>query len=68
MVWVSAVLGLDNVSGRWYAFWSGFGGDLPIFAGLGAFVLHKNCHTPGCWRLGRHTGLCGKHITASAPA
>lgn len=33
MNWLLHVAGIDNVSGRWYAFWSGIAGD----AGLGTF-------------------------------
>lgn len=48
------VTGSDNVSGRWYGFWSGFGGDLPIFGGLYVWLRHHNCHQLHCWRIGRH--------------
>ena len=46
-------MGLDNLSGPWYGFWSGFGSDLPIFAGIAIFLIHRNCHKKGCWRLMR---------------
>lgn len=45
-------LGITSQTGRWYAFWSGFGADLPIVAGLLLFMHHHNCHTQRCWRLG----------------
>jgi hypothetical protein len=34
--WLVHVLGIDDVAGRWYGFWSGFGGDLAI---IGAMVV-----------------------------
>lgn len=69
------VLGIDDVSGYWYAFWSGIGGDIAI---IGAFlttpvVLYRkhNCGVRWCCRIARHdftdpgTGivhaLCRKH-------
>ncbi len=66
------VLGLDNGSGPWYLFWSGFGSDLSEITGLGAvayiFWRKHNCHTPGCWRIGRHESegrvLCHRHAVA----
>lgn len=52
------VLGIDDASGPWYAFWSGFGSDLTLFTGLVAVVWsfwrRHNCHVRGCLRLGRH--------------
>ena len=71
------ILGLDNVSGPWYAFWSGFGGDLTIFAGLfaiaGSFLRKHNCHVKGCWRIGRHPVdgtqyvVCRRHHPDDSP-
>lgn len=55
--WLAHVLGVDDVSGRWYGFWSGFGsdlGELAIVGGLVTLVRHRNCHVHRCWRLGRH--------------
>jgi hypothetical protein len=49
------VLGVDDVSGRWYAWWSGFAGDLSSFALFGgayALIRRHNCDVHGCWRLG----------------
>lgn len=68
MGWLLHVLGVDNVSGRWYGFWSGFGSDLGEAALLGAvygaFRKH-NCHESRCWRIGRHTvdgtPWCNRH-------
>ena len=69
------VFGVDNVSGKWYGFWSGFGGDVAI---IGSFVAapvllwrKHNCGVRWCWRIARHdytdpeTGithaLCRRH-------
>jgi hypothetical protein len=73
-------LGVDNLSGAWYGFWSGIGSDIPIFAaalGLLAnfYVLmrHHNCEVHRCWRIVRHqvetTGhrVCRKHHPEGAP-
>ena len=62
-------LGIDNTSGRWYAFWSGFGsdlGELAIVGGLLAVVRRHNCEVHRCWRMGRHRTpdghmVCRKH-------
>jgi len=62
--WLLHVLGVDNVSGRWYGFWSGFGsdiGELAIVGGLLALVRKHNCEVHGCWRLGRHA-TAGGHL------
>lgn len=59
-------LGIDDVSGRWYAFWSGFGSDLGELAIVGVLWHHLNCHQDGCWRIARHrTHYCRKHSTAN---
>lgn len=69
------VLGVDNVSGEWYGFWSGFGGDLTLIASVLAapIILWRkhDCDARRCPRLARHdfkdpeTGtvqhLCRKH-------
>ena len=50
-------LGVDNVSGPAYAWYSGAGSDIGELAIVGALlgVLRKhNCHVHGCWRVGRH--------------
>jgi hypothetical protein len=65
--WVAHHLGLDNGSGGWYLFWSGFGSDLGYLAGFGALFRVVNCHEPGCWRVGKHLHgggvyrFCAKH-------
>lgn len=67
------VLGVDNASGPWYLFWSGFVGDVTLLAAIlvAPFVQWKraNCQTERCWRFGRHPyteggvtrHLCWKH-------
>lgn len=59
------LLGLDNASGGWYLWWSGFFGDVTVFGAVIAFYLHKNCHSPRCFRIGKHvyegTPYCTKH-------
>lgn len=58
-------LGLTNPAGSWYSFWSGFGSDLPILAGIGLFAWHHDCHEKGCWRPGHPDGRgvvkCRRH-------
>jgi hypothetical protein len=46
------ITGISNMSSQWYAFWSGFGSDLPVVGGVLVFVHHHNCHTPRCPRMG----------------
>lgn len=68
------VLGVTNVSGRWYGFWSGFGsdiGEVTIVTGMLAIYKKHNCHVAWCWRFGRHSftdqatgasyALCRRH-------
>lgn len=38
MNWLPHILGIDDVSGRWYAFWSGAGADLSELAIVGALI------------------------------
>ena len=70
MSWLLQILGLDNGSGIAYLFWSGLGGDLPIFAAIGLFYWHHSCHQNGCWRWARHAvgpdgiRVCRKHHPA----
>ena len=46
---------------QYYNFWSGFGSDLgevtlisAVGVGVYTGVRKVNCHTKGCWRIGRH--------------
>lgn len=65
--WIYHWLGLAG-TGPVYGFWSGFGSDVSEFTLLGlvfgAYRKH-NCHTRGCWRIGRHqvngTPWCNRH-------
>jgi len=69
------VFGVDNLSGPWYGFWSGFGSDLTEVTGLGlvayAFWRKHNCHVKGCWRVGWHQAgdhvVCARHHPKGAP-
>jgi hypothetical protein len=74
--WIGHWMGIDNGSGPWYLFWSGFGanlGELAIVAGLVSLYLRHNCHVKGCWRIGRHPVegttwvVCRKHHPEEAP-
>jgi hypothetical protein len=68
-------LGVDDLSGPAYGWWSGAGSDLSELALLGAIVglLRKhNCVVAGCWRLGRHVTaaqhwVCHRHHPDGAP-
>lgn len=57
MHWLAHLLGLDDESGPFYAFWSGAGGDLALvtlpFTGYVLWRKHS-CHVDWCWRVGRH--------------
>jgi hypothetical protein len=72
VTWLLHVLGVDDVSGRWYGFWSGFGSDISELAIVGAVLggyRKHNCHAKGCWRIGRHvvdgTPWCNRHHQAA---
>lgn len=61
-------LGMDNLSGPVYGFWSGFGSDIGQVTLLGAVLgmwRRHNCHQRRCWRVGRHqvdgTPWCDRH-------
>lgn len=72
--WILQVTGTANESGKWYAFWSGFGADLTegaIVVSIIAFYRRHKCQS--CWRpalkggLGRvqgtHYETCHRHTT-----
>jgi hypothetical protein len=72
MIWLLHGLGIDDTTGPWYAFWSGAGsdlGELALLAGIFGLYHRHNCHTKGCWRIGRHlvdgTPWCNKHHHAA---
>ncbi|RPE39731.1 hypothetical protein EDD90_2748 [Streptomyces sp. Ag109_O5-1] len=56
------VLGLDDPSGRWYLWWSGFGADLGLFGAPLVMWRRHNCEVYGCWRIGRHTTTAGHRV------
>lgn len=66
MHFLSHCLGLDNASGPLYLFWSGFFGDVSIFAAFVGLYFHHNCHVKGCRRWGKHkvngSPYCTKHL------
>ena len=60
--WVALHTGvLNGGPDKYYNFWSGFGSDLgeatlisAVGAGLYTGLRRVNCHTKGCWRIGKH--------------
>jgi hypothetical protein len=77
MNWLLHFLGMDDLTGPYYGFWSGIGSDLGELAVVGALagLLRKhNCHVRRCWRIGRHPVegtlwvVCAKHHPDGAPA
>ena len=68
-------LGVDNVSGPAYAWWSGAGSDiaeLAIIGGLISIYRRHNCEVLRCPRLGRHVTagnhhVCRRHMPGGAP-
>lgn len=74
MHWLAHLLGIDNEAGRFYAFWSGAGGDLSVLGAAGVFVRQRNCHVRRCWRLGRHPvdgstwTVCRRHHPEDHPS
>jgi hypothetical protein len=65
--WLRHVAGLDNASGGWYLFWSGFGADLGAVVVVFGFLRRHNCHEPHCWRLA-HTPhqFCRRHNNSNS--
>lgn len=67
--WLAVHTGIVDMSGPYYAFWSGFGSDIAEFSLVGAAVtgvyqLNRkyNCHQPGCWRIGTHPVAGGQFL------
>lgn len=61
--WFLHFSGTDNETGRWYAFWSGFGsdlGELAVVGGLVTMVRHHNCGRRGCLRLAHELDADGR--------
>jgi hypothetical protein len=60
--WVALHTGILNGGpDKYYNFWSGFGSDLgeatlisAVGVGLYTGLRKVNCHTRGCWRIGKH--------------
>jgi len=60
--WVALHTGVINGGpDKYYNFWSGFGSDLgeatlisAVGVGVYTGVRKVNCHTKGCWRIGKH--------------
>ncbi len=76
MHWLAHILGLDDLSGPWYGWWSGAGSDLSevaIIGGMASIVRRHNCHAHRCWRVGRLPiegqpwTVCRKHHPNGAP-
>ena len=78
--WLFHYAGLDDVSGPWYAFYSGIAGDLGLFFATVVFAIHtaadyrhKNCHVRWCPRIGRHEirgtswKVCNRHHPGDSP-
>lgn len=65
------ITGADDVSGKWYGFWSGFGSDITEFGVIAVLWRKFNCHQSNCWRVGLHHGsepgvlLCKRHFKRS---
>jgi hypothetical protein len=63
--WLAHLMGLDNLSGPFYGFWSGIGSDLGevtiIGAALSIWWKHE-CHVKGCHRMGRHPVAGTPHV------
>jgi hypothetical protein len=74
--WLEHWLGMDNLSGPIYGFFSGSGSDIgqvTLVGGVAMMVRKHNCHVHGCWRVGRHPiagtpyVVCRKHHPDDAP-
>lgn len=78
--WLLHVAGIDDVSGRWYAFYSGIGSDfgelvaaVAFLAGVWLAYRKTNCHVRWCWRVGRFAVestpyvVCHRHHPTGAP-
>lgn len=66
------LLGVDDLSGPWYGFWSGFGSDLAYIGIIWALVKRHNCHVRWCWRIGLYPAgefrVCRRHHPEGAPS
>lgn len=65
--WFLHFAGLDDGSGAWYLFWSGFIGavegvaGLAVLGGLLHLAMEHNCQVKGCWRFGFRKTDAGHH-------
>ena len=74
--WIAEHMGLDNLSGTYYGFWSGIGSDLGevtlLAAVVGLWRAHA-CHVNHCWRIGHRKVpgtdhiACRRHHPTDAP-
>src|ERR1022692_4110197 len=70
--WVLSVTGIKNEAGKWSAFGANFG-EVTLLAGVLAAWHRVNCHTKGCWRIGRQQVagttlvVCRKHHPDGKP-
>jgi hypothetical protein len=59
------IVGVDDLSGPWYGFWSGIAGDLVYLGIFWALIRRHNCHVTRCWRVGRFPAgeyrVCYRH-------
>jgi hypothetical protein len=68
------VTGTNNEQSRWYAFWSGFGGNLAVVGAIAGLYYRHSCHTKGCWRIARQQidgttlHVCRRHHPDDAPS
>lgn len=64
---IQHIVGVDDLTGAWYGFWSGFGADLSMFVAVAVWYRKNACHTRGCWRIAHHEvdgkpyKVCRKH-------
>lgn len=72
---LSWIIGLDDPTGNWYLWWSGFGSDLGLIAAAATVVWKHNCPVKGCNRIGKFpltdgSGyfVCSKHHPTGAPS
>lgn len=58
MNWLLHIIGADDLAGRWYGFWSGFGSDLAeltlIGAAIRAFAVWRKRHAERTAQAERH--------------
>lgn len=69
MHWLEHWLGMDNLSGPIYGFFSGVGSDIGELGIIGALATHTaayahsvNCEVHGCWHLGHRTTAAGHRV------